>query len=101
MSTNLELKVLWAKKFLGLSVNQVTKNKVVPLTVYYFWPKTEAWEQLKIELDSKPGITQGAKAEVLNLTSDIIKFWQKERDNKTFLSVSKEFKTLCFLEIRA
>ena len=49
MSANLRLKVLWLKNCLGLSIDQVSLKSQLPITFYYFWPRTEAWEQLKLE----------------------------------------------------
>jgi len=44
---NLKLQVLWLDSSLGLAVNQKTPTGIVPLTPYYFWPISEAWEQLR------------------------------------------------------
>ena len=55
----LNLQVLWLDDSLGLAVNQQTSGGIFPLTPYYFWPISEAWEQIKFELDSKPWITEG------------------------------------------
>ena len=52
-SFQLRLKVVWFKDFLGLAIDQVNSDLQYSLTPYYFWPRTEAWEQLKLELDSK------------------------------------------------
>ena len=49
----LKLKVIWLKKFLGFALDTKGGQNSYPLTPYYFWPKTEAWDQLKLELDSK------------------------------------------------
>ena len=51
--TRLKLKAVWGKNFLGLAIDQVNDIYNLPITTYYFWPRTEAWEQLKLELDSK------------------------------------------------
>ena len=55
----LRLKVAWFKNFLGLDVDQIDTNQQYFLTPYYFWPRTEAWEQLKLELDSKVWLKRG------------------------------------------
>ena len=68
MSNNqykLRLKIVWFKDFLGLAIDQVSLKREYSLTPYYFWPKTEAWEQLKLELDSKLWLTQVEKVEIL------------------------------------
>ena len=58
----LQLKVLWLKNVLGLAIDQkVTKHRY-PVTQYYFWPRTEAWDQLKLELDSRVGCQKKIKS---------------------------------------
>ena len=55
-----------------MSIDQtVIQNHSYPLTQYYFWPRTEAWEQLKLELDSKPWLSEKEKISILNLATDI------------------------------
>ena len=63
----LKLKIAWFKNFLGLAIDQVDFNQGYSLTPYYFWPKTEAWEQLKLELDSKLWLAKDEKVEILYL----------------------------------
>ena len=76
----LKLKVLWVKNILGLGIDQQIIKQQYPLTIYYFWPRTEAWEQLKLELDSRPWLTKEKKVQVLNLTTEIMNYWSKQRN---------------------
>ena len=82
-SFQLKLKIIWFKDFLGLAIDQVNFNQRYSLTPYYFWPKTEAWEQLKLELDSKLWLTQEAKINILQVTSNVMKYWLSNRNTKT------------------
>lgn len=66
----LKLKVLWFKELLGLAIDQNIEFQSSPITSYYIWPKTEAWEQLKLELDSRPWLSSKEKVKILNLTTD-------------------------------
>ena len=50
---NLKLQVLWLNDSLGICVNYHTARGFIPLTSYYFWPVSDAWEQLKAELRLK------------------------------------------------
>ena len=61
----LKLKVLWLKNVLGLAIDQTVIKQSYPLTQYYFWPRTEAWDQLKLELDSKPWLSDKEKISTL------------------------------------
>lgn len=76
---NIELQVLWLEASLGLAINQRVKNKVFPVTPYYFWPINKAWEQIKLELDSKLWIPEEERIKVLNLVTDTINCWQDNR----------------------
>ena len=81
-SLRLRLKIAWFKNFLGLAIDQVNSNQQYFLTPYYFWPKTEAWEQLKLELDSKLWLPQEEKVRVLKLAGNVMNYWFSSRDLK-------------------
>jgi len=76
---NLKLQVLWLDDSLGLAVNQKTPESLVPLTSYYFWPVSEAWEQIRFELDAKPWIPEEERVRLLNSIVEVMKKWQKSR----------------------
>ena len=99
MSGQLKLKVLWAKNFLGLAIDQVNVKQNLPLTVYYFWPKTEAWEQLKLELDSKPWIKDEERVQLLNSASEIMNFWRESRSTVALQKVTNSFHNITFVNI--
>ena len=73
----------WLENFLGLAIDNVILNQSYSLTPYYFWPKTEALEQLKLELDSKLWLCQEDKVKILKLAGDVISYWFSNRDLKT------------------
>ena len=76
---HLELQILWLDSSLGLAVNQKTSNGNVPLTPYYFWPVSEAWEQIRFELNSKPWLSESERVKLLNLVVDVMNKWQQSR----------------------
>ena len=78
----LKLKIAWFKNFLGLSIDQVNSTQQYPLTPYYFWPKTEAWEQLKLELDSKLWLSPEEKIRILKITGNVMNYWLSNRNTK-------------------
>ena len=93
----LKLKVLWLKNLLGFAIDQRTATTASPLTTYYFWPKTAAWEQLKLELDSKSWIKPEEKIEVLNTITEIIEYWSQNRNNK---NPKQKFPEIKFFEVK-
>ena len=95
----LKLKVLWLKNILGLSIDQILVDRAYPVTQYYFWPKTEAWDQLKLELDSRPWLSEKDKIVVLNLTTDIVNYWHTSRKVEKLDSIKQKFTTVDFVEV--
>lgn len=79
----LELQVLWLDNSLGLAVNQKKETENFPITPYYFWPVSEAWEQIRFDLESKQWITDEERIKFLNLVVKVMNKWQKARANST------------------
>ena len=86
----LKLKIAWFKNFLGLAIDQVNLDQQYSLTPYYFWPKTDAWEQLKLELDSKSWLTEEEKIHVLQTISNVMQYWLLHRKTKVAKDLKKE-----------
>ena len=95
----LKLRVLWLKNVLGLAVDQTILKQSYPLTQYYFWPRTEAWDQLKLELDSKPWLSEKEKIIILNLTTDIITHWRNYRNTEEVEDTAKKFSAAVFVDL--
>jgi 30S ribosomal protein 3 len=94
MSNNqykLRLKIVWFKDFLGLAIDQVSLKREYSLTPYYFWPKTEAWEQLKLELDSKLWLGTDEKIEILKTTGEVMNYWLSQRNTKFTKNLKESF----------
>ncbi len=82
-------RILWLDNNVAIAIDHIVKNNLSPLTNYFFWPRNDAWEQLKNELDSKPWISEKEKIEILNTTTEIINFWQ-EKGKKNSLNQAQE-----------
>jgi len=89
--TKLVLRIIWSKEVLGLAIDQKKGNQIYPLTSYYLWPKTKAWEQLQSELDSRPWLPSKHKIEILNFTTEVLNYWKKSRTVKHFEQVLSFF----------
>ncbi|KAI3665530.1 hypothetical protein L6452_44157 [Arctium lappa] len=74
----LVLKFIWMEKNIGLALDQVIPGYgTIPISPYYFWPRKDAWEELKMMLESKPWISQKQVIILLNQATDIINLWQQ------------------------
>lgn len=74
----LALKFIWMEKNIGLALDQVIPGHGnIPLSPYYFWPRKDAWEELKTVLESKPWISEKRMIILLNQATDIINLWQQ------------------------
>ena len=98
-SQQLKLKVLWLKNVLGLAIDQTVIKQSYPLTQYYFWPRTEAWDQLKLELDSKPWLSEKEKIIILNLATDIITHWRTNRNADAVNKIANTFSEAAFVDL--
>ncbi|CAA3003678.1 30S ribosomal 3-1, chloroplastic-like [Olea europaea subsp. europaea] len=78
----LVLKFIWMEKNIGLCLDQMIPGYgTVPLSPYFFWPRKDAWEELKTTLESKPWISQKKMIILLNQATDIINLWQQSGGN--------------------
>ncbi|KAL9148295.1 hypothetical protein ABFS82_12G032700 [Erythranthe guttata] len=79
----LVVKFIWMEKNIGIAIDQVIPggSGTIPLTPYYFWPRKDAWEELRVMLEGKPWISKKEAVVLLNQATDIINLWQQNGDS--------------------
>lgn len=99
METNFRLRFLWLEKDIAVCLDYSVRGKTFPLTEYYFWPQTDAWEDMRVYLETSTWISQSESIYLLNTLTEVINYWQDkaEHSSKNAETASKLFPQVFFV----
>lgn len=91
------LKFIWLERLIAVSLDQKVGAKTIPITSYFFWPRSDAWEDMRVCLENMPWISETEVILILNQITEVINFWQdkKETSKKKDLATLLEKFPLC------
>jgi len=73
-----KLNFIWTERNIAVAVDQVySRGQISPLTEYFFWPRKDAWEELRVAMEARPWISERDRVILLNRTTEVINFWQQ------------------------
>jgi 30S ribosomal protein 3 len=91
------LKVYWSEESLLLGVDRLYNASRSPITDYFNWPKENAWESLKVQLEKKEWIDQQERYSLLQQATDVINFWQQKKENPSVDKAREKFPEILFV----
>ena len=100
MSNKFTLKFLWLEKVIGVALDQNVEHKSIPITEYFFWPRNDAWEDMRLELLTRSWISKNESILLLNEITEVINYWQEQSElnrKQDFSFVKDKFPSCDFL----
>lgn len=69
---NFSFLLIWQENSLGVAIDQIRGDESIPITGYYYWPRSDAWSQILIELKTKRWISYQERIFLMGKTAEIL-----------------------------
>jgi 30S ribosomal protein 3 len=66
-----------AKRSIKIALAQKTGKGILPLTKFYSWPITDAWEDMNLFLETQKWISSVDSVSLLNTFTQVINYWDE------------------------
>lgn len=70
------LNFILTERSIAICLSQKVSDSIHPLTKYYYWPQRDAWEDIRIFIDSEKWISNLESVSLLNQITEVINYWQ-------------------------
>ena len=83
------------ERCLKIALAQKTGNAILPLPDFYSWPTKDAWEEIRVFLETQKWVSSAESVSLLNTITQVINYWdgQDPKVTKDISNIKKKFPT--------
>ena len=82
MNQRFGFRLVWGENSIGIAIDEIFLTAPSLITNYYYWPQTDAWEQIRLDLETKIWIPKDEQRKILNTITEILNSWKKNTNPK-------------------
>ena len=94
MNQRFGFRLVWGENSIGIAIDEIFLTTPSLITNYYYWPQTDAWEQIRLDLETKIWIPKDEQRKILNTITEILNSWKKNTNPNNSI---RYFKIVCKL----
>jgi 30S ribosomal protein 3 len=102
-NTNFSFLLIWHENSLGVAVDQLRGDERISLTSYYYWPQSDAWSQIFIELKTRKWISRTEKIFLVDKTAEILNVFLEKKlrtsEQEENIKAMNELATDCEIQV--
>ena len=82
MNQRFGFRLVWGENSIGIAIDEIFLTTPSLITNYYYWPQTDAWEQIRLDLETKIWIPKDEQRKILNTITENLNSWKKNTNPK-------------------